>query len=55
MADFIPFDPKKHKPVDAVSLGLPNAKEGMNATEYLASEPSPGHCVGPLQENELIW
>ena len=41
MANFIPFDPKKHKPVDAVSLGLPGAKPGQNATEFLASEKSP--------------
>ena len=41
MANFIPFDPKKHKPVDAVSLGLPGAKPGQKATEFLASEKAP--------------
>ena len=52
MADFIPFDPKKHKPVNAVSLGLPNAKEGMNATEYLASETSP---EGGVWNIPTVW
>lgn len=33
MAEFEPFDPKKHKPID-----LPG---GRKATEYLASEESP--------------
>tara|TARA_R110000782_G_scaffold87942_1_gene170011 strand:- start:507 stop:833 length:327 start_codon:yes stop_codon:yes gene_type:complete len=33
MAEFEPFDPKKHKPID-----LPG---GQRATEYLASEESP--------------
>ena len=33
MADLIPFDPKKHKPIKTVG--------GKNATEYLASEESP--------------
>lgn len=41
MANLVPFNPRKHKPVDAVSLGIPNAKKGDDATEYLASERSP--------------
>jgi len=52
VADFIPFDPKKHKPVDAVSLGLPNAKKGMDATEFLASEKSP---EGGVWNIPTIW
>ena len=52
MANFIPFDPKKHKPVDAVSLGLPGAKPGQNATEFLASEKSP---EGGVWNIPTIW
>jgi hypothetical protein len=33
MAELIPFDPKKHKPIKTVG--------GKSATEYLASEQSP--------------
>jgi len=33
MADLIPFDPKKHKPISTVG--------GRSSTEYLASEQSP--------------
>ena len=41
----VPFDPKKHKAVDAVSLGIPNAQVGEKATEYEATEVSPDNQV----------
>jgi len=44
MADLIPFDPKKHKPIKTVG--------GRSATEYLASEQSP---EGKAWNIPTIW
>ena len=44
MADLIPFDPKKHKPISTVG--------GRSATEYLASEQSP---EGKAWNIPTIW
>jgi hypothetical protein len=48
----IPFDPKKHKPVDAQSIGLPNSKPGQKATEYEATEIAPD---GQVWNIPSVW
>lgn len=48
----IPFDPKKHKPVDAKSIGIPGAKAGDVATEYSATEVSPD---GQVWNIPTVW
>lgn len=52
MANLVPYDPEKHKPVDAVELGLPGAEPGMKATEFEASENSPD---GRVRNIPQIW
>ena len=52
MPELIPYDPKKHKPVDAVELGLPGAEPGMKATEFEASENSPDGRVWNIPQ---VW